>query len=285
MTYRMTVDDLELVESIARHQSIGAAAKELLISQPSASRRLATMERGLGTILFDRDTTGTRATPAGREAARQAARLLSELDSLADHVAHAGDISTVAVGAIQALSPMIFAALEIELDGVAIRAEVDHGPVLLRQVQEGLLDAAFITIAKQTTVPRGLQCVTLGQSPMVVVLPAGAPELAQGARPFLGRTVIFSAIDLAGDEFHKKLSARGADPRRGATIEATVRLARHLECPAVVPEFAARWYLSAGDRIVTSPIRSGVDLSLVARSPLPHQLADAMPRIAQRVLG
>ena len=60
------VDDLRLVEAVLRHGSLGAAARELHISQPAASTRLATLERRIGERLFDRDTTGARPTPAGR---------------------------------------------------------------------------------------------------------------------------------------------------------------------------------------------------------------------------
>jgi DNA-binding transcriptional LysR family regulator len=285
MMSRLTVDDLQLAEAVARHGSIGAAAKELLVTQPSASRRLAAMERRLGTKLFDRDTTGARATAAGRELARQSVRLLAALDGIAEQVLSSVDTPVLAVGTIQALSPMVFAALEIELAGVSVQPEVDHGPVLVRQVHDGALDAAIITIAKQTVIPRGLHCITLGVSPMVTVLPQGAPDLVEGPRPFAEQTVVYSTIDLAGDVLHQQVSARGATPRRGATIEATLRLARHLRCPALVPEFAARWYAAPCDRIVSSPVRSQVVISLVNRPPQAAALVQALPAIIDRVLG
>ena len=183
MTSRLTVDDLQLVEAAARHGSLGAAAKELLLAQPSASRRLAALERRLGTQLFDRDTTGARATPAGRELARHAARVLADLDALPDHVLAAVDVSALAVGTIQALSPMVFTALDIELAGVVVQPEVDHGPVLLRQVHEGSLDAAIVTIGEQTAIPHGLLRSVIGVSPLVVVLPEGSDELAGSGAP------------------------------------------------------------------------------------------------------
>lgn len=285
MSYSLSIDDLKLAEAVARHGSIGAAARELLTTQPSASRRLGAMERRLGITLFERDTTGARATAAGVELARRSARLLADLGSIADEVLSVGATHSLAVGTIQALSPMVFAALEIELAGVSVRPEVDHGPVLLRQVHEGVLDAAIITIANQAVVPRGLQCVALGRSPMVVVLPQGVPGSAGGPRPFTGRTVVYGAIDLAGDVMHKQLSERGAVPRRGATVEAALRLARHLSCPALLPEFAAQWYAAPGDQIVSSPIRSQVVISLVSRPPQPAALVNALPKIIPRLLG
>lgn len=285
MTSRLSVDDLELVDATARHGSLGAAAKELLVAQPSASRRLATLERRLGVRLFTRDTTGARTTPAGRELARQAARLLTELDDLPHEVLAAVAAPTLSLGTIQALSPMVFAAAEIELGHVRLLPEVDHGPVLVQQVQHGVLDAAIITIAEQSAIPRGLQRTPLGTSPLVVVLPEGAEGLGQGGRPFGGRTVFYSVIDLGGSVLTRRLSATGAVPRRGATIEATLQVARHHRCPALVPEFAARWYAVGGDRIAAAPVPGQVQLSLVSRPPQPSPLTDALPQITERILG
>ncbi|SKC41920.1 LysR family transcriptional regulator [Krasilnikoviella flava] len=285
MASRLTVDDLQLAEAVARHGSVGAAARELLVAQPSASRRLATLERRLGTPLFDRDTTGARPTPAGRELARLAARLLGDLDALPDQVLAAVDAPSLSVGTIQALSPMVLTAVELELDGVTILPEVDHGPVLVRQVHDGTLDAAIVTVAEQMAIPRGLQRTPLGESPRVVVLPDGAPPLAGGSRPFAGRTVVYSLIDLAGEATHRRLSALGAVPRRGPTTEATLRIARELGCPALMPELTARWYAAPGDRIVPSPVPGAVRITLVTRTPQPAALTEALPRITARVLG
>lgn len=186
MTSRLTVEDLTLTEAVARHGSVGAAAKELLTTQPSASRRLATLERRLGVQLFERDTTGARPTPAGRELARQAARLLAEIDALSDQVLAATSAPSLSVGTIQALAPMVFTALSVELDDVTVHPEIDHGPVLLQQVHDGLLDAAIVTIVGQATVPRGLHRTVLGVSPLVLVLPHGTPA-SRGRTPLLMR--------------------------------------------------------------------------------------------------
>ncbi|MER5479296.1 LysR family transcriptional regulator [Streptomyces sp. NPDC002734] len=285
MTSRLTVEDLTLAEAVARHGSVGAAAKELLTTQPSASRRLAALERRLGVRLFERDTTGARPTPAGRELARQAARLLAEIDALPDQVLAATSTRSLSVGTIQALAPMVFTALSVELDDVTVHPEVDHGPVLIQQVHDGLLDAAVVTIVDQTTVPRGLHRTVLGISPLVLVLPDGAPPLTAGRRPFAGRPVLYSTFDRTGEAVRQRLSALGALPMPAPTIEAGLRIARHRRLCAVVPELAAHWYLAPGDRIRPSPVSGEVSLSLVARPPGSPVAADALERITAHVLG
>src|SRR5918998_374747 len=153
MSTSPTVDDLRLVEAVARHGSLGAAARELLVSQPAASQRLASLERRLGTRLFDRDTTGARATAAGRELVDQAQHVLDHLDSLVERTLAAARSRTLSIATIPSLAGIVFVALDAELDDVVVQPWVDHGPQLIGRVEAGTLDAAFVTIARQTVLP------------------------------------------------------------------------------------------------------------------------------------
>ncbi|MER6409832.1 LysR family transcriptional regulator [Streptomyces humidus] len=56
---------LELLLAVARLGSLGAAARELGITQPAASSRIRSMERQLGVALVDRSPRGSRLTDAG----------------------------------------------------------------------------------------------------------------------------------------------------------------------------------------------------------------------------
>ncbi|ALX06262.1 LysR family transcriptional regulator [Aeromicrobium erythreum] len=285
MTPRLRTDDLVLAEAVARHGSVGAAAKELLTTQPSASRRLAALERRLGTRLFERDTTGARPTPAGRELARHAARLLAELEMLPAHVQAATETRALSLGTIQSLAPIVFTAAQVELPDIAIQGEVDHGPVLVGQVHQGLLDAAIITIAGQTVLPHGLRTVPLGSSSHVLVLPHLTPAPGKDGRDLAGREVIHHSIDLAGHRLHAALSALGAHAHHGLTLETTLRVARHRRVPAVVPEMAALWWDDPRDTLLPSPVTSSTSLQLVTRQP-PHALLErALPGLRARILG
>ena len=66
MTDAASLTDVRLVLAIEDTGSIGGAATLLRISQPSASQRLAVLERRVGVALVERDTTGARLTPAGQ---------------------------------------------------------------------------------------------------------------------------------------------------------------------------------------------------------------------------
>lgn len=278
-----TVEDLRLVDAVARHGSLGAAARELLVSQPSASQRLAALERRVGASLFERDTTGARPTAVGREFCEQAGRVLDHLGVIVDRSLAAARSRTVSVGTIPSLAGTLFAALDSLLDDTVIQPEVEHGPRLLEWVERGTLDAAFVTIAKQVPIARGLVVTEVGQCDLVTLLPDGAPQRGRGRRPYTGQTVVCCTLDLSREILLQKLSGLGAHTRPSATAESAVRTGRERRCAVVVPDMVAHWYAAPGDRIQPAPVRSRVRLSLVSRSSAPADLVDALPGLRRRL--
>lgn len=278
-----TVEDLRLVDAVARHGSLGAASRELLVSQPSASQRLAALERRVGVTLFDRDTTGARPTAAGQEFYEQAAHVLDHLGAIVGRALAAAQSETVSVGTIPSLAGTLFAVLDVLLDDVVVQPEVEHGPRLLEWVERGTLDAAFVTIAKQVPIARGLVVTEVGQHDLVTLLPDGAPERGAGRRPYAGQTVVCCALDLSRDVLLRRLADLGAHVRHSATAESAVRTARERRCAVVVPDMVARWYAAPGDRIEPAPVRFRVRLSLVTRSPAPSGLLEVLPGLRERL--
>src|SRR6478609_7032747 len=132
------VTDLLLVQAIAETGAIGSAAAQLHMSQPSASQRLAVLERRLGTVLFERDTTGARLTDHGESflvPARRALLLLEEAVS----AARAPRARHLAVGTIGSLAPAVFPALMNVVPDAVIREVTDHGAVLATAVSDGAI--------------------------------------------------------------------------------------------------------------------------------------------------
>jgi molybdate transport repressor ModE-like protein len=84
MTRVPDLDSLRLLVLVEERGSLTAAASELGISQPSASKRLTSLERRLGLPLVDRTRRGSALTPAGALVCGWAARVLAELAALVD---------------------------------------------------------------------------------------------------------------------------------------------------------------------------------------------------------
>src|SRR4051795_72987 len=70
---------LRVIDAIARHGSVTAAAKELHYSQPSVSHHLARLEAETGAQLVQRVGRGIRLTPAGHLLPRPAPENLRRL--------------------------------------------------------------------------------------------------------------------------------------------------------------------------------------------------------------
>ena len=78
----MDWNDLRFVIAIAETGSLRKAARRLDVSHPTVSRRLAQLEQGLNTKLFERVGTGLECTDEGRDALATAARIEDQVGAL-----------------------------------------------------------------------------------------------------------------------------------------------------------------------------------------------------------
>lgn len=277
------VDDLRLVDAVARHGSLGAAARELLISQPSASQRLAALERRCGVRLFDRDTTGARTTAAGREMVAEAEHILGHLARVFERSRSAAESETITVGTIPSLAMLVFPALHVALPDLRISQLVDHGPRLVGWVAEGSLDAAFVAIAGQIELPKGVTGQLVGVDRIGVLVPATCDLRSTDRRHIAGRTVVTYTIDYSGEELDARVVALGATPYRAATAETAVRLGRVLGHPVVMPRSLLRAYLTESDTELVTPRFGGPRLSLVTRVPTAPYWKGAWPLVGREL--
>lgn len=276
------VDDLRLVEAIIRHGSLGAAGRELLISQPAASNRLAALERRIGERLFDRDTTGARPTPAGRALGDEAAHMLGHLELVFERTRAAARTRTVNVGTIASLAPWLFPVLEQAMVDVVVSQTADHGDRLVEWVGEGSLDAAFVAVANQMRLPATVGAVAFASDRLAVLTPPGV-TLAAGRRPFADHDVICHTYDMSTSALLSRLSELGGRPRVAATAETAVRMARALGCPAVLPRGLALAYAAAADQVAPVAVAGRLTLFMVTRRPTPPEFTAVAPRLAGRL--
>ncbi|GIF05502.1 LysR family transcriptional regulator [Actinoplanes siamensis] len=261
------VEDLRLVTAIVRLGSVGAAARELLISQPSASQRLAALERRVGERLFDRDPTGARPTGAGREMAERAAHILQHLSTLVDQTRAAARDRPLTVGTFSSLAPLLFPALDVPVNQIT-----DHGDRMIGWVAEGSLDAAVVAIADQVALPPGVIATPVGRDSHAMLFPAGVPGPAGGRRPLRDRVVVAYTIDLSSDVLRARLTALGAQTRHAATAETAVRMARAHAVPALMPRCLAEMYATAEETVTAAPVRNVLRLTLITLGPPPPTL-------------
>ena len=87
----LDVTRLRVIDAVARHGSVTAAARELHYSQPSVTHHLARLEAETGAQLLQRVGRGIRLTPAGQLLADRAAEIIGRIDAAdAELSAHVG---------------------------------------------------------------------------------------------------------------------------------------------------------------------------------------------------
>jgi DNA-binding transcriptional LysR family regulator len=104
---------LRLLVEVEARGSISAAAEACMIGQPSASMHLRNLELAVGHRLIERDTRGSRLTPAGRIVAAHAARVLGALAGMTEELRayHGGTHGTLSVATCSAASYLVPQAL------------------------------------------------------------------------------------------------------------------------------------------------------------------------------
>jgi molybdate transport repressor ModE-like protein len=139
-------EDLRYFLAVARSGSLTDAARELSVSYSTVSRRLATLEEGLGTRLFDRLASGYQLTSAGAEMLESARRMEAEFAALSRRVQGrdarlAGRLRVATTDALATTFMPELAAFtrrypEIEIDLVTTPAPAE---LALREVEVALL--------------------------------------------------------------------------------------------------------------------------------------------------
>ncbi|MDT0321638.1 LysR family transcriptional regulator [Streptomyces millisiae] len=210
------LESLRLLVLVGDVGSLSGAAARLGLAQPSASKRLSTLERRLGLVLVERTRRGSRLTDAGRAVAGWAQQVLQELDGLLtgaealrakrDAELRVAASMTVAeylvpgwLGELRRIRPELYVALQV--------TNSEQVPELLRG---GAVDLGFV---ESPRAPAGLRARRVAHDRLLVVV---AP-----AHPWARRRAPLSVAELAAAPL--VLRERGSGTRE--TLDQALRRA------------------------------------------------------------
>jgi molybdate transport repressor ModE-like protein len=141
---RLRIRHLRLLEIVAREGSLGAAARELGISQPSVTLLLRELEQVFEAALVERDARGARITPAGRQALDRLVIAMSEIGQAVEAAQAHATIPTLRVGCVQVVGFSVLprALSRLSAEGMLAYTHVQEGESqgLLRALAAGELD-------------------------------------------------------------------------------------------------------------------------------------------------
>ncbi len=171
----------EIFLAIAQTGSLGAAARELGLTQQAVSKRLAAMEAHTGVTLAVRTTRGSQLTPAGLIVSEWAARLLEvaqEIDAGLGSLRKEGR-ERIRVAASQTIAEQLMPHWLLALQDAAKRRGTTALQVILTAtnsdhaiaaVRDGTADLGFV---ENPGPPTGLGSRVVGHDDLVVVVPPG----------------------------------------------------------------------------------------------------------------
>ncbi|KAA2259591.1 LysR family transcriptional regulator [Solihabitans fulvus] len=249
------LESLRLLVLVGEHGSLGRAATELGIAQPSASKRLSTLERRLGLALVDRTRRGSALTPAGTVVSDWARRVLDEVDGLltgADALRSERDAQlrvaasmTVAehlapgwIGELRRTDPELYVGLQVTNSGtvadLVLRGEVDLGFVESPSVPAGLSTRRVATDRLAVVVPpdhpwarrrRPVGPPELAGTPLVVREPgSGTRDTLERALRLAGAGGIRPLLELGSTTAVRSAVMAGAGPAVLSVLAAGVDL-------------------------------------------------------------
>src|SRR3954468_7440016 len=181
----LDVNRLRVIDAVARHGSVTAAAKELHYSQPSVTHHLARLEAETGAQLLQRVGRGIRLTAAGQLLADRAAEILGRIDAagaeLSAHVGlTAGRVRLAGFSsAIASLVPSAVARLAGRHPGLQISLLDAHPADALELLRAGPIEGAIIFRSDDSEPePDGVRLHHLLDDPIYLLSLRREPRLA-----------------------------------------------------------------------------------------------------------
>lgn len=178
----MTLNQLQYFQTIARTENYHLAAEELYISQPSLSRSIASLEKELGVLLFEKSGRGIIITKSGKLFLEYANRILDECQIAIykmKQLSNSGgriDIGYVFPLANSYMPHMARAFLSIEENhNVTFNFQQEQTSDILDGIKKGRFDVGFCSFVDHET---DLEFFPILSQEIVIIVPI-EHELAQ----------------------------------------------------------------------------------------------------------
>lgn len=295
---------LDLLLSVAELGSLGRAAEAHGITQPSASARLAQLERRLGVAVLVRTSRGSTLTPAGEAVVAWAHDVVSAARALTDGVLTLRQDRVVRLRIAASLTvaeyllPVWLLRLRRSHPDVDVAVTVANSSGVAAQVRDGRADVGFV---ESPAMPSDVTADVIGSDHLVLVVGPDYPLAARAGQALRPLDLLDLPLLLrepgsgTRDTFLAALSA--ALPRRGepdlphaselgstTTILATARAGGGV---GVVSERAAAADLARGSLVALNV--GELDLSRALRAiwlgGRPAELAGELISLARRSMA
>lgn len=177
---RLNVRQLSLLVHLDEKRSVLRAAEAAHLTQPAASKLLATLESGFGAPLFTRHARGVEPTIYGEILIRHARSALAELRQAHEEMSASrsgvtGDASIgTALTSATTMVPAAVAALMRKFPRIRVNIELDFSEALVERLQERKFDMVIARVHNSQRLD-DIEFEPLGEEPHGIVARSGHP--------------------------------------------------------------------------------------------------------------
>ena len=172
----MNLRDLRYLVALAEALHFGKAAEACHVSQPTLSTQIKKLEDELGVALVERAPRHVMLTPAGRDIATRARRVLAEVDQMRETARRTSDpeAGTVRLGLFPTLGPYLLPHVVPRIRARFPRLELllveEKTEAVLHMLRDGKLDAAVLAMPLHED---WLETEFLFEEPFLLAVPEG----------------------------------------------------------------------------------------------------------------
>ncbi|MGE7137978.1 DNA-binding transcriptional regulator OxyR [Luteibacter sp. NPDC031894] len=174
----MNLRDLSYLVALAEYRHFGRAAEASFVSQPTLSTQIRKLEDELGVALVERTPRKVLLTETGREIARRARGVLSQIEEIKSIAQRTRDpeSGTIRLGIFPTLGPYLLPHVIPRLRERFPRLELllreEKTEQVLHMLREGTLDAGILALPVHD---ESLHTEFLFEEPFVLAVPGGHP--------------------------------------------------------------------------------------------------------------
>lgn len=173
----LTLRQLQVFESVARHLSYSRAAAELYLTQPAVSMQIKQLEGNIGLPLFEQVGKRIYLTEAGNELyqySRAISQQLADLEVAMDELKglERGKLNVSVVSTANYFAPHLLAKFCQRYSGVTVSLNVSNRETVLKQLADNVTDLAIIG---QPPKEMDIVSESFMENPLVVIAPPNHP--------------------------------------------------------------------------------------------------------------
>jgi LysR family hydrogen peroxide-inducible transcriptional activator len=176
--------DLRYFVALADHGHFGRAAAACFVSQPTLSTQIRKLEEELGVALVERAPRKVMLTPAGRDIADRARRIVGEVEQMKEAARRSQDpeAGTVRLGLFPTLGPYLLPHVVPRIRERFPQLELllveEKSPEILARLRSGKLDAGLLALPVHDD---QLHCEFLFEEPFLLAVPEAHPLAKRGS--------------------------------------------------------------------------------------------------------